>query len=123
MREAIDVVGSAFGFGNVVVELTTIGPFSDMRPSRKAPWASGTRSRSPSSAIAGTQPAQGASLSSGRPLFVEADKKFPKAIALDTAFPCEESRGAEHRFTDEFVDRAVDDQGEQRLDIAIEHAT
>ena len=25
-----------------------------------------------------------------RPLFIEPDKKFPKAVALDAAFPCEE---------------------------------
>jgi len=41
---------------------------------------------------------------------------------LDAAFPCEESRGAEKRLADEPVDRPVDDQGEQRIAIAIEHA-
>jgi hypothetical protein len=48
----------------------------------------------------------------GRPLFIEPDKKFPKALALDAAFPCKKSRRAEQRFTDEPVDRTVDHQGE-----------
>ena len=49
---------------------------------------------------------------------VRAHKKFPRAIALDAAFPHEESRGAEQRFTDESIDRAVDDQGQRRIDVA-----
>src|SRR3982751_6507227 len=46
-----------------------------------------------------------------RPFFIEPHKKFPKPIALDAALPCQESRRAEQCFTDEPVNRAVDDQG------------
>jgi hypothetical protein len=41
---------------------------------------------------------------------------------LDAEFPCEESRRAEHRVTDERVDRAIDDQDEQGVDIVIDRA-
>jgi hypothetical protein len=52
---------------------------------------------------------------------MEPDKKFPKSIAIDAAFPRQKSRRPEQRFTDEPVDRAIDDQGEQGVDIVIEH--
>ena len=123
MCEPVDVVGSAFGFGKVLVELTTISPFFGYAAFAKG--AVGKRHQvAQSEQRDRLHPARPGRITVfGRPLFMEPDKKFPKAIALDAAFPCEESRGAEQRFTDESVDRAVDDQGEQRVDIVIEHAS
>jgi len=75
LREPVDVIGRAFGFGQIVIELRTTDPFLGIRSSQNILSTSGARSRA-------------------------------------MAFPCEESRGAEQRFADESVDRAVDGQGE-----------
>ena len=52
---------------------------------------------------------------------MEPDPKFPVTIPADAALPGEKGCGTEKRFADEPVDRPVDDQGEQRFDLAIEY--
>ena len=123
LREAVNVVGRAFGFCKVLIELRTIDPFYGYAIFTKG--VVDKRHQLAQSDLGDRlQPARpGLIAVFGRPCFIEPDKNFPKAIAIDAAFPCEESRGAKQRFTDESVDRAVDDQVQQRVDAVIEHAS
>jgi hypothetical protein len=122
LREAVNVFKRALGFCKVLIELRTIDPFYGYAIFTKG--VVDKRHQLAQSDLGDRlQPARpGLIAVFGRPCFIEPDKKFPKAIAINAAFPCEESRGAKQRFTDESVDRAVDDQVQQRVDAVIEHA-
>ncbi len=123
MREPIDVVGRVFGCDKVLIELRTTNPFFGY-----AVFTKGTVDERHQ--VAQTeqgdclQPARpGLIAVFGRPLFMEPDQKFPKPIALDAPLPCQESRRGEQRFTNESINRAIGDQGEQGVGIIIEHAS